>query len=223
MTTASAQDLMNAAVAAGFNSGNTRFVDYGVTSGSDAAIAVALALAESGGKLDATHHNTNGSTDYGAWQINSAHTEFKEHFADGSWASLGTNAQMAYSVFKSQGFGAWSTYGGPAFVLRMFQANALKTPSRTAAENALGGALSGPIGATTGAVGAAASAVSSTEQAAAQGAHVLSFLSAPGGWVRVIKVGAGLGLILIGVAAITRPVTQPAVRVAAKAAKVAAL
>lgn len=38
-----------------------------------ADMAAAVALAESGGKSDATNSNTNGSTDRGLWQINSVH------------------------------------------------------------------------------------------------------------------------------------------------------
>ncbi len=38
-----------------------------------APMAAAIALAESGGKANATNHNTNGSTDRGLWQINSVH------------------------------------------------------------------------------------------------------------------------------------------------------
>jgi hypothetical protein len=45
----------------------------GWKSNSDVAIAVAIALAESGGRTDAHHHNTNGTDDDGVWQINSVH------------------------------------------------------------------------------------------------------------------------------------------------------
>lgn len=37
------------------------------------AIAAAIAMAESGGVINAVNHNTNGSTDRGLWQINSVH------------------------------------------------------------------------------------------------------------------------------------------------------
>lgn len=38
-----------------------------------APMAAAIALAESGGCVDATNHNPNGTTDSGLWQINSIH------------------------------------------------------------------------------------------------------------------------------------------------------
>jgi hypothetical protein len=38
-----------------------------------AAMAAAIAMAESGGRSDATHTNANGTTDRGLWQINSIH------------------------------------------------------------------------------------------------------------------------------------------------------
>jgi len=44
--------------------------------GAAVGIAVAIALAESGGDSSATHPNSNGSVDYGLWQINSIHTEY---------------------------------------------------------------------------------------------------------------------------------------------------
>ena len=39
------------------------------------ATATAVALAESGGDTNATNHNTNGSYDYGIWQINTVQVD----------------------------------------------------------------------------------------------------------------------------------------------------
>jgi hypothetical protein len=45
-------------------------------SGTALAMAIAVALAESGGNPDATDHDDNGTVDRGLWQINSVHTQF---------------------------------------------------------------------------------------------------------------------------------------------------
>ena len=69
------------------------------------ATAVAVALAESSGDATATNRNTNGTTDYGLWQINSIH---KADLAGGNWQDPTANARMAYAVFKrSNGWSPW--------------------------------------------------------------------------------------------------------------------
>lgn len=104
MTTLSDAQIYAAAKAAGFTS-------------AQAVIATAIAKAESSGNPAATHHNTNGTTDYGLWQINSVHANL---FAGGAnWADPVTNARMAHSVFQSQGWRAWSTYNSGAYLTRM--------------------------------------------------------------------------------------------------------
>lgn len=92
-------DAIAAARAAGF-------------SDAEALTAAAIALAESGGNEKATHTNTNGTVDYGAWQINSVH---KDILARGDKFNLKDNAKMAYAVYKSQGFKAWVTYKSGAY------------------------------------------------------------------------------------------------------------
>lgn len=87
--------------------------------GTDIPIAVAVAIAESSGKIDASNYNTNGTTDYGLWQINSS------HFTEAGWDSHWTppdllipeeNAQAGYHVWKEQGWNAWSTFSSGAYL-----------------------------------------------------------------------------------------------------------
>lgn len=88
-------DAYNAARSAGF-------------SDADAVTAAAIALAESGGNETAVSRpNTNGTVDTGAWQINSVHRSI---LASGNPLVLTDNARMAYTVYKNQGFKAWSAY-----------------------------------------------------------------------------------------------------------------
>lgn len=70
-------------------------------------VAVAIALAESGGDEKAVNHNTDGSTDMGAWQINSIHTDL---LTGKNPYDLQQNAAMAYTLYKRAGsFRDWTT------------------------------------------------------------------------------------------------------------------
>lgn len=81
-------------------------------------VAIAIALAESGGNVQATHKNANGSTDYGIWQINSVHGY--------SPATLLTPKGNALAAYKISNGGAnwspWTTYTSSAYQAYMEQA-----------------------------------------------------------------------------------------------------
>jgi hypothetical protein len=85
-------------------------------------VAVAIALAESGGDPDAVHHNADGSVDRGVWQINDrAHPDLYEKWPQ--WWSA-TNADMAFGVYQSaphggNSFSPWSTYKSGAYLIHM--------------------------------------------------------------------------------------------------------
>lgn len=71
------------------------------------ATAVAVALAESRGRTDATNRNSNGSIDRGVWQINSIHGDMP-----GDPFNPADNAKMAFTIWKQAGnsWRPWSTY-----------------------------------------------------------------------------------------------------------------
>lgn len=71
--------------------------------GPDLVIAVAVAGAESSWRADATNDNTNGSRDYGMWQINTVHRAI---LAAGQWQDPASNARMAKQVWDDAG-GSW--------------------------------------------------------------------------------------------------------------------
>lgn len=75
--------------------------------------AVMVALAESGGNERATNHNSNGTTDYGLWQINSIHTA---ELKTGDWQKPLDNGKMAYSIWKRDTWGAWTTYKNNSYL-----------------------------------------------------------------------------------------------------------
>lgn len=86
-------------------------------SDSESLIAASIALAESGGNANA--HNSKPPDDsYGLWQINmrgNLGPDRRKKFGIADNTALydpATNAKAAHIVYKSQGWGAWTTYKG---------------------------------------------------------------------------------------------------------------
>lgn len=77
-------------------------------------MATAIAGAESGYNPTATNHNTNGSTDYGLWQINSVHADL---LGGHDWRDPAQNAWMAFQVWRQAGgsWMPWATYNSGAY------------------------------------------------------------------------------------------------------------
>jgi hypothetical protein len=73
----------------------------------DPEIMAAIAMAESGGRTDARHVNSNGSVDRGLWQINGPAEETP---ARKGLYTPGKNAMVAASILQRQGKGAWVAY-----------------------------------------------------------------------------------------------------------------
>lgn len=92
----------------------------------DAPTAAAIALAESSGRTHARGGpNSNGSYDYGLWQINSVHGADKRNWSDPS-----TNAAMAYAVYRSQGWRAWTVYKTGAYAVYLPRTRAAASQQR---------------------------------------------------------------------------------------------
>lgn len=89
-------------------------------SGSDVPIAVAVALAESGGNSDA--HNLSGAS--GLWQV-----MWKLHGFTGNPYDPATNANAAHQVFVKQGWGAWTTHSTGAYLVFLPRGNFAATNS----------------------------------------------------------------------------------------------
>jgi hypothetical protein len=73
------------------------------------ATATAVALSESGGETTATNQNSNYSTDYGLWQINTVHGDLLKQ---GDKFNPLDNAKMALTVWQRAGnkWTPWSVY-----------------------------------------------------------------------------------------------------------------
>lgn len=208
MATASGVTVAKAAYAAGF--------PY-----SELVTAVAVAFAESGFRTDATNRNSNGTTDYGVWQINSVHG-FPE-IAAGTWQDVGVNAQLAYRVWKSQGWQAWSVHKvtdplGHARYLaaipaaQAFVVAAVGPAGLAGGPAAAAGEVTSAAGVTTSAASGATDAIT---KAVAEPLSVLRFLEQPGTWVRIAKLAVG-GLLIVGgvYALVISSVAGPAAKVA---------
>lgn len=82
-------------------------------SAAEAGVMAAIALAESGGRINANNAglNSDGSVDYGLWQINSVHGFDTQRLTSDPLY----NARMAYKVYKEQGLHAWTTFTSGAY------------------------------------------------------------------------------------------------------------
>lgn len=73
------------------------------------AIAAAIAMAESGGVINAQNHNSNGTTDRGLWQINSSHG------SQSTFDEMG-NARAAVAISSNgTNWKPWVTYNTGAY------------------------------------------------------------------------------------------------------------
>lgn len=72
--------------------------------GPDARLAVAIAQAESGFRCDAYHFNTNKTVDHSIFQVNDVHSW------RGDLNNCEENINVAYKIYKEQGFRPWVTY-----------------------------------------------------------------------------------------------------------------
>jgi hypothetical protein len=87
------------------------------------ATATAVALAESGGDTNATNHNTNGSYDYGIWQINTVHGGLLNQ---GDKFNPLDNAKMALTIWKGAGnkWTPWSVYKSGVYRAQLLKGTA---------------------------------------------------------------------------------------------------
>jgi len=172
--------------------------------------AVAIARAESSGNSSATHVNNNGSTDYGVWQINSVHGNL---LAGQNWSDPAANAKMAYQVWQSSGWNAWSTYKSGAYQKYLNGAPVTAPGGPPGAPGAPGGPTAA-AGTTTNAFLAIPGLVELLTaitqflvgDPARPGSHGLSFLLLPTTWVRVMCGVGGAVILFLGLLSIIREV-----------------
>lgn len=144
----------------------------------DALNAFCIALAESGGDPTKTNtKNTNGTTDYGLFQINSVHTTLLK---GANWQDPSANANMAYQLYAAAGnkFTPWVAFISGAYIFFMPRAQAAQK----------GGGEPLPVGGTySNAAGTPANAIDKATANATSGNT----------WTRIAEFVAGGALMLI--------------------------
>lgn len=183
-------DVARAAKAAGFPD-------------SELVTAVAIAFAESSFNATATHKNSDGSTDFGLWQINSVHG-FPE-LASGAWQDPNVNAQLAYRVWKASGWNAWSTHKpsdavGYARYLAAIPAAEAWVLAGTGIKAAAGGAVGLPGDVLSSGAGGLSDTASLGLTLAQEPLTVLKWFEQPDSWWRIAKLFAGMALFITGFA-----------------------
>lgn len=115
----------------------------------------------------------------------------------------GQEAQAAYRLWESSGWTAFPAYRSGAYILWEPWAEAGIIASGAKAPP---GVVTGDPVATAAwnidntVVDTGGALVQGAVSTAAAGANVLTFLSQPGSWIRIAKVVAGLGLVVVGAA-----------------------
>lgn len=136
--------------------------------GTSAVTATAIALAESGGNTTITHVNSNGSIDYGLWQINSVHGYDPQSLLDPDF-----NAKAAYAISSGgTDFQPWTTYTTGRYQSFMSQVGQMAHPTITASASI------------------------------ASNSMLSQWISNP---VRIAKLFAGIGCIILAIIGIAEP------------------
>lgn len=171
-------------------------------------IWVAIALAESSGETDVVGGpNSNGTHDYGLWQINEIHKDLLSRY---DWKNPNDNYAMATQIYIGAGnrFTPWSTYNNGAYATHMAEATlAWGHPDMSKADK--------------NAITDAANAAGQVIQGNIWGALGTLFQSST--WVRVGEAIAGLMLIIIALWPMIKSQGGAALADSFKVAKVAAV
>jgi Lysozyme like domain len=168
-------------------------------------LAVAIALAESGGNESITHTNSNGTIDVGAWQINSVHRRTHPNWTTAWLKVLENNAQaMAEVSGGGSNWSPWATYTNGRYQQFMDRARTAvgNTPTSSDPITGLADKFSGLVPDPLADIAEAAIGFVTTINDAAR------WIGDPSNWVRVVQVVGG---ILLGIAAVNiviKPVVE---------------
>lgn len=176
-------------------------VNAGIPNGMPVMLAVCIALAESSGRTDAVNRNTNGTGDYGVWQINDVHNEKmpgRDRFDPDVNAQL-----MAMISSNGTNWQPWTTYNTGAYQQFMGQVTSELGGTALVPGPSLGGV---GVGGGNGFTASNASLVTNAQQVSSgMGAAVdalemfFRLITSAEGWIRILKVGCGLIAIGTGV------------------------
>jgi len=181
--------------------------------------AVAIALAESGGKMTAVGGpNSDGSYDLGAWQINNkAHAGLLLQHPDW-WASTAQAPMMAAVSGGGRNWKPWTTYTSGKY--RQFLDEATQGAEQPGDNSVQGETNTVLFGKAIEVFGALTDAVIAIAQAVFKS---MVWLADPHNWGRIIVVGVGGALVIGALVVLSKPNTSvvDAVTAAPKAAATA--
>ena len=195
--------------------------------GKDAQMAVAVALAESGGDPDQTSSNPDGGTNVGLFQLDTPGGVGAGHTVSQLKAPA-LNAQIAHAQWVKDGrtfTKHWESANNGTAAAKLAEATSGKlsakdftdTVGTLAVVNQVAGNASGP------GVDPAQAAAAGASGVLGQVGVLLTKITTPAFWGRIALVVVGGGLVLAGLNAVAKPVTAPIVNTGKKAAKLAAV
>lgn len=172
-------------------------------------VAVAVALAESGGNPTATNHNSNGSTDYGLFQINSVHADL---LSKHNWQDPTDNARMALAISAhGNNWTPWVAFTTGRY--RMYLPRAKAATGKPATPSGGGTGDASPGVATAGFPGSGI--ITGAE-------NLWSLLTNPETWKRLMWIIGGSFLVLLALSRMT-DIDNQLINSATKAAEIAAV
>lgn len=202
-------------------------VNVGLKQGHNLYVCVAIAMAESSGRTDAVNQNSNGTKDVGVWQINDVHSVLWGTNDDRT--DPNRNAKYMYSVSNSGiNWAPWSTYQNGAYQNFMQR---VMSELQTANLSPGAGVGVNPANTLGGGYGVAPAqnalslsdipGLSDVKAAYKTIDSFFKFITSPDGWIRILKIGIGIILIIAGVALTMKSELRTAAVDGAKAAMLA--
>jgi Lysozyme like domain len=176
------------------------------------ATAIAVAMAESGGNT--TKRGKYGER--GLWQINTR-PNANPQYASWNLEDPATNARAAYEIWSKNGWQPWSTFTSGAY--EKYQVDAVSAQSDVEIAGGVGGhaGFKGNPPGETSAPGVPGSEALQGVKAVVEALNRIgAWISSPGNILRIVEVVVGGGLLLVAIAAISKPVTEPIVKTAAE-------
>lgn len=163
--------------------------------------AIAIALAESSGRIDAVGGpNANGTYDYGVWQINEgAHPQLFQQYPQ--WWSA-ANGKMAFDVWTRAGnkWTPWSVWNSGAY--RFYSPEALAAASKIDPIEISPESDPDPISAIPEALNEIGNAFKSIAGGVGKAGQ---WMGEGGNWVRVAQVVAGGAMLLSALTIVMKP------------------
>lgn len=188
---------------------------------------VAVALAESGGKVAAVNRNSNGSTDVGLMQINSIHG-----YKESEMKFPAANMAAAWKISnEGRNWTPWVVFKTGAYLLYMPAAKLgvqkivtkgykfgtvtqLLNDGSNSNNPLVPDAIEDPYDAAQG-------TAESIANLASFPGKILAWISDRNNIIRLAKAGIGVAIVIVGIGIVARPLTKPVVDTATKIAGVA--